>query len=437
MTSFTIVFIVLTVALISHAQAVAEDAYLGHSVLLSKAVDETGAKCLDGSPGRYYFAPATTISSSTKYLMFLEGGGWCSGIYTPYMTGGNSCTQRINTEFGTTKNDPTTQNFNKIGMLGNNVTLYPLTYDWNKIYLRYCDGGSYSGNLETPINYSSNNGTNGTLYFRGKRILDAVFEDLILNKSLSNATDFILAGGSAGGLGVWLHANYIYEKYFVKKTGDNHNTNNDNNNNNNNNNNGTVASVKFVAMPDVGFFLEYNGYNETYYTNFSNGLKWVYNAMNISQGSSIISPSCYNKYSKINQEWQCIFPQNIANEMEMDTFVLNSQYDSYQAENILGTGTNSTVLLNEYGKNFTNLLKQRFLSFNGKNRGNNGQLLKYGAYVDGCYHHGAGEPIWWHGLHIDNLTQAQAFSIFYQSNSTQGLFWFQNVSYPCTQCCPQ
>lgn len=45
------------------------------------------------------------------------------------------------------------------------------------MYARYCDGGSFTGNNETVTNF---NGT--SLYFRGHRILNAIIEDLLKNR---------------------------------------------------------------------------------------------------------------------------------------------------------------------------------------------------------------------------------------------------------------
>ncbi len=30
----------------------------------------------------------------------------------------------------------------------------PLMYNWNKVYIKYCDGGSYSGSLDGPVIYN-------------------------------------------------------------------------------------------------------------------------------------------------------------------------------------------------------------------------------------------------------------------------------------------
>ena len=49
----------------------------------------------------------------------------------------------------------------------------------NTVLMKYCDGGSFSGNNATVNSYN-----NQTLYFRGFRILQAIREDLFNNKGL-------------------------------------------------------------------------------------------------------------------------------------------------------------------------------------------------------------------------------------------------------------
>ena len=179
-------------------------------------------------------------------------------------------------------------------------------------------------------------------------------------------------------------------------------------------------------MPDVGFFIEYNGWEGK--THFADNMKHLYEMGNLS--SSILDPVCFD-----NKNWnhsECIFAQNIAGDNIVPTFVLNSQYDSAQAKAILGTGNSNATLLNEYGQNFTRILMDDFLSRNKVN----GNI--FGAYIDGCYHHDAIDPIYWTGLNIDGDTQATAFMKFYNGlgKESNKVFWYQNVTYPCNSCCP-
>eukprot|EP01084_Bolivina_argentea_P007636 14340_1 len=384
---------------------VSSESNVGYSILLKTAAENSGALCLDGSPGNYYINNNGTNIEKNKFVMFMQGGGWCSGLYKSDAKQMNSCWDRRNTSTGSTKSDSKTLNLNNYECLENNKSTNPLLYNWTKIYVRYCDGASYSGDLTKPI--INENNPSELLYFRGKRILDAIFEDLIKNYNLLQATDFVFGGGSAGGEAVYLHSNYIADKYF------------------------NLTKTKFVSLPDIGFFINYNGYPPNSITNFSNGMKWVFDNQNIS--SSILSPLCFDdEYPQINN---CIFAQNIAGNITIPIFVLNSQYDQWQAQNILGTGSSNATLLNEYGKNFTKILINNVLSHNKYN----GNI--YGAFIDACYHHDSAAVKYWSNMYIDGYTQSYAFQEFYygldKPNGPTRTFWYDNDTFPCNSCCPQ
>ncbi len=82
----------------------------------------------------------------------------------------------------------------------------------------------------------------------------------------------------------------------------------------------------------------------------------------------------------------CIFPQNIAGDNTIPTFVFNSQYASWQVNNILGT-TNA-ALINQFGQNFTSLLLNNYMKKNEIRGG------IYAAFINSCcYHDGIIIPI--------------------------------------------
>eukprot|EP01084_Bolivina_argentea_P310758 537784_1 len=357
--------------------------------ILSEAAEKAGAVCLDGSPANYYFVKG---EESTKYVLFFQGGGWCFDE--------TQCWSRRNASLGSTKTDPATKDFNKIAYLGNDSSTNPMFYNWSKVLFKYCDGMSFGGDLTKPIVNPQN--TSQFMYYRGKRILDATFQNLLTNQDLNKATEVVLGGGSAGGLAVFIHTNYIANNFF------------------------NLSQTKLVSLPDVGFFIEYNGYQGK--TQWAEKIKHCYAMQNVS--SSIIDPVCFAN-NNLNES-QCVFAQNIAGDNEIPTFILNSQYDSYQATKILGTGDTNATLLNEYGQNFSRILMDNFLAKNNANRS------IYGAFIDGCYHHDAYKPIYWSGIHIDGYTQATAFMQFYEGVGKENnrVFWYQNVSFPCEACCP-
>lgn len=81
------------------------------------------------------------------------------------------------------------------------------------MYARYCDGASRASDAASPAEYNST-----SLYFRGFPILRATLDALLGASpgdgapSLAEATSLVISGGSAGGLSVFLHADYIAER---------------------------------------------------------------------------------------------------------------------------------------------------------------------------------------------------------------------------------
>jgi len=55
-------------------------------------------------------------------------------------------------------------------------------YSWNRVFVRYCDGASFSGDSQLE---AAEHG-NGTLFFRGLRIWEAVLDEL-MQKGLAQA----------------------------------------------------------------------------------------------------------------------------------------------------------------------------------------------------------------------------------------------------------
>ena len=129
----------------------------GYQVMLIDEAAQNGAYCLDGSVPDFYYRGGTG-DGVNKFIIYLQGGGWCYSI--------ENCAQRAGTTLGSTKYDSSVA-YIAAGApyLSSNQTINPLTYNWNTVYIRYCDGSSYSSNNETT--YAWNSTLN--LYFRGYR----------------------------------------------------------------------------------------------------------------------------------------------------------------------------------------------------------------------------------------------------------------------------
>ncbi|XP_020548051.1 pectin acetylesterase 11-like isoform X2 [Sesamum indicum] len=153
------------------------------NIITPKTAISNGAVCLDGSPATYYFRNGSG-DGIDNWLIYLEGGGWC--------TSNKGCLERTKIYTGTSTLKPKRMYFTDI--LSEDQTINPDFYNWNRVFVAYCDSSSYLGDVEANT-YPNR---------RGARIFDSVMEDL-LDKGMKNAKNAILSGGSAGGLGTILH----------------------------------------------------------------------------------------------------------------------------------------------------------------------------------------------------------------------------------------
>ena len=77
---------------------------------------------------------------------------------------------------------------------------------WNAVYLPYCSGDTHMGLQRKPGELSLG------LQFSGHLIVEAMWDHLINTTALRDATDVLLSGGSAGGIGAFHNADWMMEK---------------------------------------------------------------------------------------------------------------------------------------------------------------------------------------------------------------------------------
>ncbi|KAJ0558906.1 putative pectinacetylesterase/NOTUM [Helianthus annuus] len=278
----TIVFV--TVALLTctaMSTASTADRLLVNMTVVRRAA-ALGAYCLDGSLPAYHIHRGFGAGARNWLLQF-EGGGWCNDI--------KSCAERAKTRRGSTRLMNKLETFS--GILSNNASRNPDFYNWNRVKLRYCDGGSFAGDAKFD---------NGTLvlYFRGQRIWQAIIADL-LPKGLRFAKKALLSGCSAGGLASYLHCNN-FNTYLPNAT-----------------------AVK--CLGDAGFFMDSPDIN-TYHTQ-----RTFFQHLVTLQGiEKNLDDNCTNS---ISDPKQCIFPQYLLKYITPPLFILNSAYDVYQFNHIL------------------------------------------------------------------------------------------------------
>lgn len=185
------------------------------------------SRCLDGSPFAFYFKKGKD-SGKSKFIMYFEGGGWCGFSGKDSL---ESCYYRSSTLYGSTNSIvhklfyfPVISKYFTI--MSSNPNDNPEFHNYNKVYLKYCDGVGYIGNMEKPLDFSSvyysksGKPEKKTLYFRGMYNVLETFDYLKkrekeLDIKFTDASDILLAGTSAGGQAVVIYSNFL-KNHFKK-----------------------------------------------------------------------------------------------------------------------------------------------------------------------------------------------------------------------------
>ena len=107
----------------------------------------TSARCIDGSAPAYYIRKGSG-DGARKWIVFFEGGGWCYDL--------KQCFLRSKTRLGTTKNTPPKLFSYELGFyISEQPSVNPMMYNWNTVYVRYCDGSSFAGDATVMHGVSS------------------------------------------------------------------------------------------------------------------------------------------------------------------------------------------------------------------------------------------------------------------------------------------
>ena len=166
------------------------------------------AKCIDGSNYKFLFSKGFGNGTNSFYIYF-EGGGFCGdNNYNPKDNNAplKSCFIRKDTALGSNKFDIQYRYFHKFfsRFLVSSKYFNPIFYNWNKVFIKYCDGTLHMGNNLNPIIFN-----NTEIYTRGEENVKSVFNYLIKNNDFSNAKNVMAVGSSAGGLAVLFYSKYI------------------------------------------------------------------------------------------------------------------------------------------------------------------------------------------------------------------------------------
>ena len=155
--------------------------------------------------------------------------------------------------------------------------------------------------LNPPIIYK-----NTSLYFRGRGLLNGIFDELLDNRGLDKAKEVLFAGCSAGGLTTYVHADWVANT--LKKR---------------------APNAKVVALADAMYSLNHVDFqHDTHWPRF---MQWVYFTNDRTGGS--VNDACVTymaeKYGtprgNRSEGWRCMFGASVAPFVETPTFILNSK----------------------------------------------------------------------------------------------------------------
>jgi hypothetical protein len=410
------------------------------SVLLDDP-DPNGARCLDGTPPRIWVHKSTSSNPAnrTKWAWHFQGGGWCESesTCTARAFAPSSCMLGSSREECFDDNSCNVQKFQPVmdvldlpavngarwggGLLNNSVATNPLTHDWNKVLMMYCDGGSYSGNNATPtmVYDSWNTNTTRPMYYRGARNLNFALETLRKTFAMDSATDVLISGDSAGGLASYWHADRFaaaFPKAFV------------------------------ATVPDSGFFI-----GDATKPGWPLALEWIASAMNNTLG---LDTSCVAAAAKAGRSAgeACTLPEDVAPHVQVPLFVMNSKYDPAMIS--ISSTVKTDAAINALAGRFVAKVQAVVLTENDPFEG-----LKNGAFVTGCHEH-CGQ--WAQGqvaggnsdfnATIEGMTAPFAVQRWFAHNKlahaagggeqavgvglgAHPFVWMATAKYPCSNCC--
>eukprot|EP01063_Lacrimia_lanifica_P040597 TRINITY_DN926_c1_g1_i6.p1 TRINITY_DN926_c1_g1~~TRINITY_DN926_c1_g1_i6.p1 ORF type:complete len:386 (+),score=122.95 TRINITY_DN926_c1_g1_i6:66-1223(+) len=338
--------------------------------LLPQGSGDESPACLDGSPYGLYFVPSLT--NSTKWTIFLEGGGWCYDEV--------DCYNRSKTRLGSSKH------FNaKIGCGCMSVNEHgDLDTDCNCLYLPYGDGASFSGYRAKPWPVPGVPGAE--LYFRGIKNLDAAVE-FALKHGMDRATELVVSGSSAGGLSTFLHTDRIVAQARARNP----------------------ALEKVVSVPVDGFFLDHDNYNHGAY-NYTAWMKYIYHMQNLTFGADGgLTAACQQAYP--GDEHYCFMSPHMPQFVQTPLFAFNSKFDLWQLQYELQlspaqwtANASATAAVLRYGDDFLAQFKAVQ------------QNPAHGGFITTCICHGC--P--WSDLVLDGKNGMQLYADWFYGKVTGG-----------------
>ena len=274
-------------------------------VLLTNAITTHGARCLDGSAAAYY----VRLGSSSSFIMYMQGGGNCAGRTVEETI--RLCASRRMSRMGSTDGYPaTTLNSddtalsglfdatgNKGSIMSPDKVINPLFSNWTAVWLAYCDGSAFGGDAEEPVSASDGS----SIWFRGRRNLHAIIDDLKVRYGMASAAEVLLVGSSSGGMAALQQADFV----------------------------GSLlpATTRYGAIEDGGWYLPSSTFNHN---------QWDLRMRSLHTVAQTRSNVACEAAFPASEEWHCMIATTVFPYITSRMFLAEAAYDAWQLVNHLG-----------------------------------------------------------------------------------------------------
>eukprot|EP00416_Gambierdiscus_australes_P024054 CAMPEP_0171075066 /NCGR_PEP_ID=MMETSP0766_2-20121228/12548_1 /TAXON_ID=439317 /ORGANISM="Gambierdiscus australes, Strain CAWD 149" /LENGTH=406 /DNA_ID=CAMNT_0011531901 /DNA_START=17 /DNA_END=1238 /DNA_ORIENTATION=+ len=293
------------------------------------------AVCNDGSPAGYYFKNGT--GDNNIWIVYLEGGGWCGDQ--------RDCEWRCQYMSAPWCSSDTWTDTRQVvsGLFVTNKERLRGAYN---VFVPQCSSDAHMGN-----------GESFGMQFRGAKIVEAVFKDLVRLGLGRDRHDLVLFGGeSAGARGAMVNLDYVTGFLGERER--------------------TVDVVGFLDSP---LWIDMPPKPGSRFAGFRRQSRNVLKHANVTRLGDI----CPGLYPQ-SQRFKCIMGQYRLPHMRTPYFIVASQYDSFQLGLNLGHPFPVGQEDEEYAERFRNSTRRSLSSIAMMAMQNNSHV---GVYSSACYVH--------------------------------------------------
>eukprot|EP00347_Sterkiella_histriomuscorum_P020885 403336090 len=257
------------------------------------------ARCLDGSFYTVYFSQGYGTGQN-KAIVHFDGGGWAYGRTADEVI--DSMAYRATTDLGSSNNYPDTDLGLDMWFQGDQKqdNLY---YNWNRFFVKYCDGAGHQGYKKDPIIAKSG----ASLYLRGDTNTKALLAYLIQKVPPKSLDTFVLTGCSAGAQAAIYWADYFQQQLTAIN-----------------------EDLKFLAISNSGYFFDFKSVL-TKDNDFAIRMQNLYAIAN----QEVVSPNDACERLIGSDKYLCLIAGKVLAYVNISIFMIQSGYDNWQIGNIL------------------------------------------------------------------------------------------------------